>query len=114
MGSKIQLDRALLEKDKEGLTKLQRLETEKGGDAFVIDLNLGSTSAAPTSPNELTLGQQRAQQERRVTGRELQLVRERKKVTETESKIRVSKAVLEQDKAGLEKIRQLEAEKGGD
>jgi len=112
--SRIRVDQALLEKDRAGLKKLQQLETNDTGGAFVIDLNLGSTSAAPSNPNDLTIAQQRAQQERRVTGLELQIVRQTERVAQIESKIRVSKAVLEQDKAGLEKIRLLENEVGGE
>jgi len=112
--SKMRVNRVLLEKDKAGLEKLQRLEQEKGGDAYVIDLNLGSTSAFSTNPGDLTIAQQRAQQERRVTGQELQLVRYTEKVATIESKMRVSRAVLAEDRAGLNKLRQLETTQGGD
>lgn len=112
--SKMRVNQVLLEKDKAGLEKLQRLEQEKGGDAYVIDLNLGSTSAFSTNPGDLNIAQQRAQQERGVTGRELQLVRDTEKVMTIESKMRVARAGLEQDRAGLDKLRQLETTQGGD
>mmetsp|Transcript_38676 Transcript_38676/g.44166 ORF Transcript_38676/g.44166 Transcript_38676/m.44166 type:complete len:448 (+) Transcript_38676:125-1468(+) len=113
--SKIRLDKALLEKDRAGLEKLQQLEGKKGGKAVVRDLNLGAVvSPEATTPNDLTIAEQRSQQERRVTGRELQIVRETERIAQIESKIRVDKALLEKDRAGLEKLKQLEGEKGGE
>jgi len=112
--SKMKVNQVLLEKDRAGLEQFQRLEQEKGGEAYVIDLNLGSTSAFSTNPGDLTLAQQRAQQERRVTGQELQLVRSTEKVATIESKIRVARAVLEQEREGLNKLRELETTLGGD
>merc|ERR1712008_532798 len=104
----------LARKRQVGLETLRRLERETGGEAYVIDLNLGSTSAVSASPGDLTIAQQRAQQERRVTGRELQLVRYTENVVTIESRMRVARAVLEQDRVGLDKLRQLEITQGGD
>ena len=112
--SKIRLDKALLEQDKIGLDKLRMIEDIRGSDVYVIDLELGSTRTTPVNPGDPTIAQVRAQQERAVKGRELQIVREEERIAQTESKLRVAKALLEKDQQGLEKIRELEREKGGE
>jgi len=112
--SKIRLDKALLEQDKIGLDKLRMIEDIRGSDVYVIDLELGSTRTTPVNPGDPTIAQVRAQQERAVKGKELQIVREEERIAQTESKLRVARALLEKDQQGLEKIRELEREKGGE
>jgi len=116
--SQLRVDQALLEKDRVGLGKLVKLEEEKGGEAVVRDLNVGSVLEVPPGVGkkdwgELTIAELRGRQERAVAGLELQMVRRTEKVVRLESRVRVDKALMEKDREGLGRLKQLEGERGG-
>ena len=101
-----------------GLGKLVKLEEEKGGEAVVRDLNVGSVLEVPPGVGkkdwgELTIAELRGRQERAVAGLELQMVRRTEKVVRLESRVRVDKALMEKDRKGLGRLKQLEGERGG-